>query len=237
MSDDIKPKRTRAKRGPTKPVEGMRKKNKLTPAPAGSYCGAHDHVSEDEPLSAYQLEFVRLFTTGPNAGRSTLCARDMGVDPTQTSRWLGAPNVQKAVREAQERIRRDAEEKAGVTLAEVLLQLKRLAMFDTRALFNADGSVRPPSEWPDDIAAVIAGVEVQELNVGKGDERQQIGVLKKVKLIERTKSLDMLMRHLGGYEVDNRQKGSDAVSELAQVIGSVQGDACRVPIAPPDQRK
>lgn len=44
------------------------------------------------------------------------------------------------------------------------------------------------------------------------------------------------MKHLGGYEKDNGQRGdaaTKALAELTQAIRGVQGDDCRLPIARP----
>lgn len=148
---------------------------------------------------------------------------------------MALPNVAKAIREAQERVRQIAEQHAGVTLAQVVAKLAQVGLFDPRRLFDKHHGLLPPDQWPDDIAAAVAGIEVfEEFDSGPDGERVQIGLTKKVKLLDRTKALDMLMKHLGGYEVDNKQRGTagaDAVAELVRVMQQVSGDACRLPIA------
>ena len=56
-----------------------------------------------------------------------------------------------------------------------------------------------------------------------------------MKWTQGTTALEMLMKHLGGYEKDNNQKGdaaTQAMVELKNAISRVQSDACRLPIAP-----
>ena len=44
----------------------------------------------------------------------------------------------------------------------VLDLLRKLAQSDSRTLYRADGSFKPPRDWPDDIAPRVAGVETEE---------------------------------------------------------------------------
>lgn len=47
-----------------------------------------------------------------------------------------------------------------------LREIERLAMLDPRSIFRSDGSVRPPAEWSDDLAAAVASVKVREFPDG-----------------------------------------------------------------------
>jgi hypothetical protein len=44
----------------------------------------------------------------------------------------------------------------------VLDLIRKLAQSDQRTLYRADGSFKPPQDWPDDIAPRVAGVETEE---------------------------------------------------------------------------
>ena len=87
-------------------------------------------------------------------------------------------------------------EKIGVSKDRVLTEIARLAFSDNRRLYRKDGSLLMPSEWDDDTAAAIAGVETFEEFSGRGEDRVQIGITKKVKVWDKARCLELLGRHL-----------------------------------------
>ena len=78
------------------------------------------------------------------------------------------------------------------TVETVLQELRLMATFDIRDLYDDAGNVKPISEWPKHAAAAVAGIEVNELFDGRGDEREMIGVAKKLKLWDKTKAIEQL---------------------------------------------
>jgi phage terminase small subunit len=92
-------------------------------------------------------------------------------------------------------------EKHGLTIDRILGELRRLALGDVRKLFNADGSMKALHEMDDDTAAMIAAIDVQEIDV----EGASIGRVKKIKLWDKNSALGNAMKHLGLFERDNEQ--------------------------------
>lgn len=78
---------------------------------------------------------------------------------------------------------------------DVLCELARIAYSDIREIFNEDGSMKDPKDWPDGIARCIQSIEVDELFEGFGRDRVQVGVTKKVKLWSKDKCLEMLAKY------------------------------------------
>lgn len=72
-----------------------------------------------------------------------------------------------------------------------LEEIDHIAHSDIRAILNEDGTMKPPAEWPEDIARAVASIEVFEEFAGKGDDRQLIGHTKKVKLWSKPDGLRM----------------------------------------------
>ena len=101
--------------------------------------------------------------------------------------------------------RKALQEAHGLTTERVLLELRRLALVDPRKLFGEDGNPLLPHELDDDTAAALAGVDVEELFEGRGDERVQIGNVRKFKLWDKGAALERAMKHLGLFERDNAQ--------------------------------
>ena len=85
--------------------------------------------------------------------------------------------------------------KLEVTSELVVQEIAKLAFFDPRKLFNDDGSMKLISEIDDHSAAALAGFDVCELFDGTGDQKHAYGLLKKVKLADKSRNLEMLGRY------------------------------------------
>jgi phage terminase small subunit len=103
-------------------------------------------------------------------------------------------------------LRQAASDKAVVSEARVIEELARIGLFDPGQLFAEDGSLLPVKKMAPEVRAAIASVEVEELFDGAGKGRKRIGYIRKVKLWDKNSAADKLLRHLGSYEKDNRQR-------------------------------
>lgn len=115
-------------------------------------------------------------------------------------------------------------QKLEISTERILQERARLSFFDVRKLFDKDGQPIPIHELDDDSAAAIAGLEVVEQFEGSGDDRKFVGYLKKYKLSDKGASLTALEKHLGMYEMDNKQK-TDPLARLLHSIASGGGSA------------
>ena len=105
------------------------------------------------------------------------------------------------IRARLDELRAELKQRHVVTIDRVLDEYAKLAFFDARKLFDDNGAVLPVSQWPDDAAAAIGGLDVAEIGLGDGDA---LGVVKKLKLIDKRGALDSLARHLGMF-VDKQE--------------------------------
>lgn len=108
-----------------------------------------------------------------------------------------------------------------ITADLILSELLKLATVDITRAFDAQGGLLPLHEIPEDVRKAIAGVEINELFQGTGDDKHVYGLAKKVKFWDKPRSLEMLGRHLGIF-LDKLQVSGDkdnpvqpGVSELA----------------------
>lgn len=136
------------------------------------------------------------------------------------SQILRNPKVKDAIEDGLAKLRQKVEEETGVTLKRVIEEIAKGAFFDPRKMFHADGSPKQITDLPDAEASALAGLEVLEQFEGAGQDRVFVGYLKKFKLSDRKGYLDMLMKHLGGYEQDNKQKSDPLTEFLATVSRS-----------------
>jgi len=142
-------------------------------------------------LSARQAAFVREYLVDLNATQAAIRAGySAKTADSAGSRLLVNVKVSKAVENGKKR----REERVNVKADDVLRELVRISQADLRKAFNDDGQLRPVKEWPDDVAAFVSSIEVNEL-VGKDGEVR--GCLHKIKLWPKVQALELLMKHLG----------------------------------------
>ena len=127
------------------------------------------------------------------------------------------------VREAIDNELASEAERLGITRQRVLDEMARCAFVDPRKIFNEDGSLKAITDLDPDTAAAIAGVEIEALFAGKGEDKEQIGKTNRVKFVNKTTALDQLGKHLGLFEKDNKQVGEGAVDALAQILANAAG--------------
>lgn len=95
---------------------------------------------------------------------------------------------------------------ADLSAARVLEEVRRLAMSDVRCLFDEHGNLRSIRDLTDEQAAAVAGLEVVIKNVAAGDGHTD--TVHKIKVWDKPKALEMLMKHLGLFEENARVSGT-----------------------------
>lgn len=112
------------------------------------------------------------------------------------SKLLTNTNIQEYIQERKE----DLKKRVEVTQEDVINQLARIAFGDIRKLYNESGGLKNIQDIDDDTAAIITGIETTEEFDGFGQDREQIGYTKKIKMAEKTKALDLLGRYFGIFK-------------------------------------
>ena len=95
---------------------------------------------------------------------------------------------------------KEREKRTEITQDRVLQELTKLGFFDIRKLFDDSGKPVDISMLDDDPAACIAGLEVVDYFEGAGEDKEFVGYIKKYKLSDKLKALEMLGRHLGMFK-------------------------------------
>lgn len=155
-------------------------------------------VTPPRPLTPREGLFVQHLLADPEMNQTAayraagFASRSPAADRSNASAVAARPKVQKLIREEL-----DARaSRLRITADRVLGKLAQMALGDPRNLFEEDGSLKLVSAWGDDEAAMIAGFEVAEIFDGEGAQRHAIGLLKKVKLVDRRASLELLGKNL-----------------------------------------
>jgi phage terminase small subunit len=107
------------------------------------------------------------------------------------SQLLTKTKVKARLREVRERIASRVE----VSAARVLNELGRLAFSDIRKVVGKNGAILDPSDWDDDTAAAVAGIETFKEFSGKGADREHVGDTQKLKLWDKPGALVTLAKH------------------------------------------
>ena len=106
-----------------------------------------------------------------------------------------------------------------VTADRVLKELARVAFLDIGNAFTSEGGLKPINEMDEDTRRAVAGIEVNEL---RGENGDVIGTLKKIKIADKLRALELLGRHLGLFD-DRLKLSSDVENPLSVLIRQVQG--------------
>lgn len=140
-----------------------------------------------------RTRFIREYLKDQNATRAAIAAgySEKGAR-VQGSRLLADPNIRNEIDDKNNKIN----QKLEVSVEHVREELARLAFYDPRAFWNRDGSAKAITDLDPDTARALAGFEMAELYEGSGDERSQVGYIKKFKLADKGLALERLGRHL-----------------------------------------
>ncbi|MDF0750289.1 terminase small subunit [Marinobacter sp. 71-i] len=175
-----------------------------------------------ESTKAKMREFADLYRGGPEKLRGNSAACYGHLHPKAAlatckvwgSEYLNHPYTQAILKERTNAVA----EAADITQDRVLREVARIGLFDGRKLFRADGNPIPIHELDDDTAAAIAGVKVRREMSHEGDE--ELSTVIEYKIADKNSALEKLMKYLGAYEKDNKQKGllADLPRDMLQLI-------------------
>jgi phage terminase small subunit len=118
---------------------------------------------------------------------------------------------------------------------QILRELMRLGYCDVRSIYNEDGSVKHPTEWPDALAAAVASIEVYEEfefhqggfhceGCGRKATKELVGQTKKVKFWNKPQSLELLGKHKTLFSDRVVHEGKITLEDLVTGAGSKESD-------------
>lgn len=111
-------------------------------------------------------------------------------------------------------------DKYEITQERILKEYAKIAFLNPKKLFQDDGSLKGIHEIDDDSIAAINGIEVQELFAGSGKEREQIGTLRKLKIVDKKGALDSLAKIQGMFIDKIEHSGKLTIDDL--ITGKAQ---------------
>lgn len=145
-------------------------------------------------LTDKQKRFVSEYLIDLNA---TAAARRAGYSAKTADRigpeLLGKTCVSQAIQEAI----RQREQRTEITQDMVIRETAKLAFFDIRKMFDKNGKPLDILELDDDTAAALVGLDVQDVY---DSDKDYVGFIKKYKMADKLKALELLGKHLGTFE-------------------------------------
>lgn len=100
-------------------------------------------------------------------------------------------------------------ERHKVTIDRVFAEQAKLAFFDIRKIFKEDGNLKAVGEMDDATAAAIAGIEFEEIFERVDGKKTKIGMLAKIKMVDKRATLADLSKQLGMHTEKVELGGKD----------------------------
>lgn len=158
-------------------------------------------------LTPKQKRFVAEYLVDLNA---TAAAKRAGYkDPNIGRQLITKNNVSAAIETAMQ----NRQQRTEITQDMVLRETAKLAFFDVRKMFDANGKPLDISRLDDNTAAALVGLDVQDMTDGDGEF---IGYVKKYKMADKLKALELLGKHLGTWErgASDKEGGVQIIDDL-----------------------
>lgn len=139
-----------------------------------------------------------------------------------SSRMLRNVKVQEYISERM----KQREQRTEITQDMVIKELAKIAFLDIRKLYTENGQLKNIADIDSDTAGAISQLETLEEYDGYGDDREKIGDTQKVKLLDKTKALELLGRHLGIFNdkidvnVKEKEEKKNAISDILNQMQS-----------------
>lgn len=126
---------------------------------------------------------------------------------------LTKPDVQNYLEE----LRKQQAEEAKFTAAAMRELLADMVTADPADIMDVDGKLKDFHEWPIAWRRMLNGFDVEELFEGRGESRERVGRMKKIKLVKREKIIELLGKHVDVNAFQENVKHSGTVN-LAERI-------------------
>lgn len=147
-----------------------------------------------KPLTAMQEAYAQEYTKCPE--NQTQAAINAGFSPNtaavKASVMMRDERIQKRIAELME----ERNKRLRVSADYVLLRLVEIDQMDVIDILNDDMSIKPVSEWPKVWRQYLTGFDLADMFEGRGDEKELVGILKKIKWPDKVKNLELIGKHV-----------------------------------------
>ncbi|EAA5445879.1 terminase small subunit [Salmonella enterica subsp. enterica serovar Anatum] len=163
-----------------------------------------------KPLTAMQEAYCQSYIKTPE--NQTQAAINAGFSPNtaavKASVMMRDERIQKRIAELME----ERNKRLRVSADYVLLRLVEIDQMDVIDILNDDMSIKPVSEWPKVWRQYLTGLELADMFEGRGDEKELVGILKKIKWPDKVKNLELIGKHVDVNAFKERLEVSGTVT-------------------------
>ncbi|HGH5087405.1 TPA: terminase small subunit [Salmonella enterica subsp. enterica serovar Minnesota] len=163
-----------------------------------------------KPLTAMQEAYAQEYTKCPE--NQTQAAINAGFSPNtaavKASVMMRDERIQKRIAELME----ERNKRLRVSADYVLLRLVEIDQMDVMDILNDDMSIKPVSEWPKVWRQYLTWFELADMFEGRGDEKELVGILKKIKWPDKVKNLELIGKHVDVNAFKERLEVSGTVT-------------------------
>jgi phage terminase small subunit len=146
------------------------------------------------PLSPRAKLYIAEYLRSLNGAKAAVAAGYSKAAAVDISKQLqNNPLVREAVNQGIAEREQEIRDKAVKALEHAYCQ----ATADVRDMFDEEGKFLDVHKMPRRIRWAIASIEVEEIFAGRGEERSQVGVLRKVKIHDKRASQELIVKFAG----------------------------------------
>ncbi|HAP2672839.1 terminase small subunit [Escherichia coli] len=163
-----------------------------------------------KPLTAMQEAYCQSYIKTPE--NQSQAAIDAGFSPNtaavKASVMMRDERIQKRIAELME----ERNKRMRVSADYVLMRLVEIDQMDVLDILNDDMSIKPVSDWPKVWRQYLTGFELADMFEGRGDEKELVGILKKIKWPDKVKNLELIGKHVDVNAFKERLEVSGTVT-------------------------
>jgi len=95
----------------------------------------------------------------------------------------------------------------------VIKELLKHATIDIADAYDENGELKDIQDMPEPLRKAIIAIETEELFEGRGEDREHIGYAKKIKICDKTKTLELLGKHLKMFTDVTEHRGLEGLAD------------------------
>lgn len=150
-------------------------------------------------------------------------SEESGLSYNYCRQLLTFPHIIEKIDEA----KRKRCEETRIDANTVLTRLSEMMEADVADIMMLDGSIKPIEQWPRIWRQMLNAFDLAELWEGRGPDKEQIGLLKKIRFIDRMKVIENVGKHIsvGAFkEKVEHSVDSDVADILMRARKRVKGE-------------
>jgi phage terminase small subunit len=145
-------------------------------------------------MTPKQEAFVREYLVDLNATQAAIRAGYSAKTANeQGARLLANVSIAAAVQAGMDK----RAERTRIDADYVLSRLVEIDQMDVLDIMGDDMSLKPVPDWPPVWRRYLSGFDIAEMFEGRGDDREMVGILKKIKWPDKVRNLELLGKHVG----------------------------------------